>query len=145
MNTAVVDDPVIAGLLSAPRSAWVRFLDASDVLALLDHYGVWRGGRTIEGDDGVVDMPWVDYVDDVARVVHALYEVKAVVDVDFIEVDVARQVAVSDASNVAETVRLISTIVRVDRFSEGQLLRSLEDGTMITLVRRLASWYRARG
>ena len=115
------------------------------MLALLDHYGVWRGGRTIEGDDGVVDMPWVDYVDDVARVVHALYEVKAVVDVDFIEVDVARQVAVSDASNVAETVRLISTIVRVDKFSEGQLLRSLEDGTMITLVRRLASWYRVRG
>jgi hypothetical protein len=49
----------------------------------------------------------------------------------------------SDPANVTDTVRMITTIVRVNRFSEGQLLRSLEDGTLPTLVRRLASWYRS--
>lgn len=144
MQIAVADDTVVDGLLRAPRSAWVRFLDAADVLALVERYGVWRGGLTIEGDDGVLDMPFVDYVDEVDRLVRALHEVNAVVDVDFIEVDVSRQVAVSDPRNVTETVRLISTIVRVDRFSEGQLLRSLDDGTLLVLVRRLANWYRSR-
>jgi hypothetical protein len=144
MNAAVVDDPVIAGLLTAPRSAWVRFLDAADVVALIDHYGVWRGGLTVEGDDGVVDMPWVDYVAEVDRLVQSLYEVNAVVECHGIEMDIARQVAVADPANATEIVRLISTIVRIDRFSEGQLLRALEDGTLPVLIRRLAAWYRGR-
>ncbi|MBI4934326.1 MAG: hypothetical protein HY828_10635 [Actinobacteria bacterium] len=143
MKIAVAEDPVVVGLHCAPRSAWVRLLDAIDVLGLVDHYGVWRGGMTIEGDDGVVDMPWVDYVDEVDRLVQALHEVNAIVDVDSIEMDTARQMVTSDPSNVTETVRMISTIVRVDRFSEGQLLRALNEGTLQVLVRRLATWYRA--
>jgi hypothetical protein len=143
MQSIVADDTVVAGLRQAPRSAWVRLLDAVDVVGVLDHYGVWRGGMTIEGGDGVVDMPWVDYVDEVDRLVQALYEVNAVVNFDSIELDIARQMVTSDPANVTDTVRMITTIVRVNRFSEGQLLRSLEDGTLPTLVRRLASWYRS--
>jgi hypothetical protein len=143
MQIIVADDTVVAGLHRAPRSAWVRLLDAVDVLGLVDHYGVWRGGITIEGGDGVLDMPWVDYVDEVDRLVQALHGVNAVVDFDSIEVDLARQMVVSDPSNITDTVRMITTIVRVDRFSEGQLLRSLEDGTLSVLVRRLATWYRS--
>jgi Family of unknown function (DUF6508) len=144
MQIAVAEDPVVVGLQGAPRSAWVRLLDAIDVLGLVDDYGVWRGGMTIEGDDGVVDMPWVDYVDEVDRLVQALHEVNAIVDVDSIEMDIARQMVTSDPSSVTETVRMISTIVRVDRFSEGQLLRALNEGTLQVLVRRLATWYRSR-
>jgi hypothetical protein len=143
MQFTVAEDTVVAGLHRAPRSAWVRLLDAVDVLGLIDHYGVWRGGMTVEGDDGVVDMPWVDYVDEVDRLVQALYEVNAVVEFDSIELDIARQMVTSDPANVTDTVRMITTIVRVNRFSEGQLLRSLEDGTLPTLVRRLAAWYRS--
>jgi hypothetical protein len=143
MNIAVADDTVVAGLRQAPRSAWVRLLDAVDVLGLVSHYGVWRGGRTIEGDDGVLEMPWVDYVDEVDRLVQALYEVNAVVEFDWIEVDIARQMMTSDPANVTDVVRMITTIVRVDRFSEGHLLRALEDGTLLVLVRRLATWYRS--
>lgn len=142
MNTAVADDTVVTGLRQAPRSAWVRLLDAIDVLGLVDHYGVWRGGRTIEGDDGVLEMPFVDYVDEVDRLVQALHDVHAIVDLDSIEIDIARQMVTCDPANVTDTVRMITTIVRVDRFSEGHLLRALEDGTLLVLARRLASWYR---
>ena len=142
MNIAVADDTVVTGLRHAPRSAWVRLLDAIDVLGLVDKYGVWRGGRTIEGDEGVLEMPFVDYVDEVDRLVQALYEVNAIIDIDSIEVDIARQMVTCDPANVTDTVRMITTIVRVDRFSEGHLLRALEDGTLLVLARRLASWYR---
>jgi len=142
MQFTLADDTVIAGLRSAPRSAWVRLLDAADVIALVDNYGVWRGGTTIEGDDGVLEMPWVDYVDEVDRLVQALYEVHAIVDIDSIEMDLARQMVTCDPANVIDTVRMITTIVRVDRFSEGLLLRALQDGTLPVLVRRLAAWYR---
>lgn len=142
MQNTVADDTVVAGLRRAPRSAWLRFLDAVDVLALVSEYGVWRGGIAIEGDDGVIDMPWVDYCDEVDRLVQALYEVNAVVEFDWIEVDVSRQIVTSELSNVGDVVRLISTIVRVDRFSEGQMLRALDDGTLPSLARRLANWYR---
>jgi hypothetical protein len=144
MQITVAEDTVVAGLRQAPRSAWLRLLDAIDVVGLIDEYGSWRGGTTIEGDDGVLEMPWVDYADEVDRLVQSLYEVNAVVDLDPFELDIARQMVTSDPTNVSDTVRMITTIVRVNRFSEGQLLRSLEDGTLQTLVRRLARWYRSR-
>jgi hypothetical protein len=143
MQFVLADDTVVAGLRQAPRSAWLRLLDAIDVVGLIDEYGSWRGGVAIEGDDGVLDMPWVDYVDEVDRLVQALYEVNAVVTFDSIELDIARQMMTADPANVTDTVRMITTIVRVNRFSEGQLLRSLEDGTLQVLVRRLATWYRS--
>ena len=89
-------------------------------------------------------MPFVDYVDEVDRLVQALYEVNAVVNFDWIEVDIARQMVTSDPTNVTDVVRMITTIVRVDRFSEGHLLRALEDGTLLVLARRLATWYRTQ-
>ena len=39
----------------------------------------------------MVEMPWVDYVDEVDRLVQALYEVNAIVEIDSIEMDIARQ------------------------------------------------------
>lgn len=143
MSITVADDTVVAGLLGAPRSAWVRLLDAIDIVGLVDEFGTWRGGTTIEGDDGVLEMPWVDYADEVDRLVKALYDVNAVVESDGIEVDVARQMVTSDPNNVIDTVRMITIVLRVERFSEGQLLRSLDEGTLQVLVRRLASWYRS--
>ncbi len=143
MQIIVAEDTVVAGLLGAPRSAWVRLLDAIDIVGLVDEFGTWRGGTTVEGDEGVLEMPWVDYADEVSRLVQALYGVNAVVEFDGIELDIARQMVTSDPINVVDTVRMITTIVRVERFSEGQLLRSLEDGTMQVLMRRLANWYRS--
>lgn len=144
MQFTLADESVITGLRSAPRSAWVRLLDAADVIGLVDDYGAWRGGRTIEGDEGVLEMPWVEYTDEVDRLVQALYDVHAIVEVDSIEMDIARQMVTCDPANVLDTVQMISTVIRADRFSEGLLLRSLLDGTLPVLVRRLATWYRAQ-
>ena len=144
MQNTIVDDEVVNGLRAAPRSAWLRYLDAVDVLALTNDYGRWRGGIAVEGGDGVLDMPWIEYSEEVDRVLQALHAVNALVDVDLFEVDVTRQLVTSRSVAIGDVARLISTIVRMERYSQGQLLRSLEDGTFPSLFRRLAAWYRAQ-
>ena len=46
-----------------------------------------------------------------------------------------------DEAPVAESIRMVTAIVRADRFGEGTLLASIEDGTFMAAVDRLRCWY----
>ena len=50
-----------------------------------------------------------------------------------------------DEAPVAESIRMINAVVRADRFGEGTLLASLEDGTSMAAVDRLRRWFEERG
>ena len=47
-----------------------------------------------------------------------------------------------ESAPVADAVRLITSCVRGDRFSDGAFLKALSDGTIPSAVRRLWTWYR---
>jgi hypothetical protein len=50
-----------------------------------------------------------------------------------------------EAATTADAVRLITSYVRGDRFSDGALVDGLHDGTIGAAVRRLWDWYRKAG
>lgn len=48
-----------------------------------------------------------------------------------------------DTSPVADSIKVITAIVRGDRFSEGTVLAALNDGTLLAAIRRLTPWNEA--
>lgn len=82
---------------------------------------------------------------DVERLVGFLYELNVVVPFDWPEWHAPDRYPGGrglDSASAADAVRLITSYVRGDRFSDGALVTGLHDGSISAAVTRLWSWYR---
>jgi hypothetical protein len=106
----------------------------------------WAGGK--QDGTSVLHMPYVTYGDAVNQVVGGLHDLDLIVPFNWPEWDGrARSPAgrgLADAP-VADAVRMITEIVRADRFSEGSIAATLEDGTLPAALNRLRRWYDEAG
>jgi hypothetical protein len=150
----VSDDPTDAAieetLRAAPADRWQGLWEAVDALLAEDERAVWAGGELVETtvvggvERPVFQMPYVTYSDAMNRVVQSLYDLDAVVPLNWPEwdgVDRYRGHRALEHASVANAVRMMTAIVRADRFSEGMIAAMLEDGTLPAALRRLRRWY----
>jgi uncharacterized protein DUF6508 len=101
--------------------------------------GEWRGGKADEA--GVIQMPWFELSADARAFIAELGrygwvyvfdwrawedEAKRLIDAGGVEV--------ADLDNIR---RLYTTLVRSDRFTEGQLAWAFESGLIVRILRRL--------
>jgi hypothetical protein len=113
----------------------------TDAIAAMPSAGTWQGGTA--GDDGVIQMPWVEYDAELRRFVEAATLAGFVQPVDWMGwagTERAREL-IDDPGAIAgattgELVLLMTTIVRGDRFSEGELEAALERGSLLAICRR---------
>jgi hypothetical protein len=106
-------------------------------------HGRWAGGDRVEGGDAV-QMPYVVYGEAVHRTIAAVYALGASRPFDWRSWDGLNRYPQGrglDSAPVAESVRMVTAIVRADRFFEGTILATLDDGTLRAAIGRVLAWH----
>jgi hypothetical protein len=127
--------------------------DRDDLAALAAFLPLFRdegfvAGRIKGGNrnaDGVVSMPYADYTAEVGRFLETAYGNGWIISFNWSEwsrSDEARQLLRSEdgieRASLDQLRRLVTCILRQDRFVEGTLLRAFEDGIIPRIVERAA-------
>ncbi len=105
-------------------------------------FGTWKGGEEIE--PGVIRMPWFSHSGIASRFVHVAYADGWVRPFDWgrwSKTPKAQRLyhdrrALSDAT-VPDLVRLLTTIIRSERFGEGAIAGAMEEGVIAAVLRRI--------
>jgi hypothetical protein len=109
----------------------------------------WGGGQRLDTTvvDGVerpvIQMPYAIYSDATERMIRGLFEVGAIVPFNWPKwdgIERYRNGGLASAS-VADAVRMVTAIIRADRFSESTIGATLEDGTLLAALQRIRRWY----
>jgi hypothetical protein len=133
-----VTDPGELGL-EARIAALVEFLPMLERRVA----GVWNGGQ--KNADGVIQMPWFEYSDDIDDFHRAVGQ-NGWIDTTFdwqsagewvrSFMDQPERLATATAEDIR---RLLTAHFRADRFVEGHVASIVESGHMAAIVRRLRS------
>lgn len=146
------DAEIEARLAAAPAAAFDELWAAAEALAAEDGHGTWAGGDVV--DTVVIDgverevrqMPYVDRSSALDRVHAALGGVGAIVPFDWPSWEGRARYATADdvaGAGVADAVRLVTSLVRGDRFNEGLLLAAADDGRLTAAVDVIRRWRQA--
>lgn len=122
--------------------ASLRILAAyTDALAPHGSIGRWRGGEADSA--GAIQMPWYEYLPEIDRFVADMYAAKLVRPVDWVQWSGTPEATLllSDPTTIEsasqdELVYLLTTIVRGERFSEGEIADAYERGTLHAIAVR---------
>jgi hypothetical protein len=105
------------------------------------HFGEWRGGNADER--GVIQMPWFDFSTAARAFVADLGRCGWVTPFDWpawAATERGRRLVTDPAAiagaSVEDLGRILTTLVRGDRFSEGTLVNAYETGVLTAIVRR---------
>ncbi|MFD7846641.1 DUF6508 domain-containing protein [Nocardia sp. NPDC059764] len=134
------DSDIETRLLGLPPERWEPLWAAVDQL-LAEQPSVWEF-RT-QNHDGSLCLPYAVYDDAVNRVHDALYRADVIVNFDWTSWDGVQRYrgeVLADAP-VADACRMLTAIVRAERFSDGTIGRTLDDGTFQAALLRLRAWY----
>lgn len=123
-------------------AASLRVLGAyADTFAPHGPIGRWQGGN--KDAAGVIQMPWYEYSDEVNRFVSEMYAAGLVRSIDWMRWAgtpeakrlIADPAAIVDATH-DDLVYLLTTIIRGERFSDGQIAGAYERGTLLAIAQR---------
>jgi hypothetical protein len=145
-NPRVFDEEILARLEAAPEERWQELWRAADALAAIPSVASWDDGRGADGT--LTHLPYVTYDDAVDALTGALTAVTGGVLVfDWGEWGgLARYPGGRglEEAPVTEAARLVTAVVRSERFSEGAVEEAIEAGTVGAIVRRLRRWHDGR-
>ena len=104
-------------------------------------FGLWAGGERLA--DGSIQMPWFAFSDEAQAFIQSLYEAEWVQPFDWmawLSTPEGRRL-MSDRSEVEaasteQLTRLVTALVRQDRFAEGALAAAYESGMLAAIARR---------
>ncbi len=129
-------------LAAAPPERWAALSEARAAFDAEKSHGTWKGGT---GDP--IQMPWVDYAPAAEGLVTAIYALGASAPFDWSAWGGLNRYPHGEGlaeAPVAESIRMVTAIVRADRFSEGTKLAFFDDGTFEIIVDRLRRWHDER-
>jgi len=133
-DTSHLAEPTLADLRAV--AAFTEALMRPDLLV-----GTWHGGVP-EHEGGPIQWPWVDYVPVVDAWVDSLYEHHVIVEYGEPGWNERMQAFSEDPSRLRSadllTVRkVLTTVVRAERFGEGAIESAFETGLVQTAMLRL--------
>jgi hypothetical protein len=139
------DDPtdaqIVARLQATSPDTWDELRRAADDVARLTAPARWEGGQTV---DGVTRMPYPVYEPAVDRLMAALAAISGgIVVFGWMDWDGVGRYRTADAvreAPIADVPRLVTAIIRSERFSEGSIEGAVESGLVGAIVERLRRW-----
>jgi hypothetical protein len=135
------DDEIVARLRAASDAQWQAVWDAAGAVADLDAPAHWEGGETV---DGVLHLAYPVYDPAVHRLTRALGALSGGLVVfswpDWEGLARYRTPEAIATAPIADIPRLITAIVRSERFSDGSLEGAIEAGLLAAIVERLRTW-----
>ncbi len=150
MIEGLSDTEIEARLRAASDERWQDLWDAVDGLAVEPQKGQWAGGETVRTitvdgvEKPVTQMPYVIYSAAALDVIAKVGALGASQPFDWMAWDGLNRYPRGrglEEAPVAESIRMVTAIVRADRFGEGTLLAGFEDGTIMAVIDRLRRWY----
>ncbi|MBA3803749.1 MAG: DUF1643 domain-containing protein [Acidimicrobiia bacterium] len=135
------DDDIVALVRTVGPRGWAELDEIIEQLANEPRPYEWQGGdRTATG---VIQMPWVLLDPAADRAIRWLGEQQLVTHLadrtTWYTPHRYPDAPSVDAASLADTVRLATSIVRGDRFSEGTIAAALDNGIFLAILRRLRS------
>jgi len=116
-------------------------------IRIQNHKGKWmviRGGE--EAEPGVISMPYTDPDPLISEFMEFMYDKDLVINFDWASWQEGRDFFTLDDPdkyshlNTETTLKLITAILRNDRFNDGALASSFESGDMQKLIEQLISF-----
>lgn len=132
---------------------WTALFAAVDRVAAEADHAVWRGGQqtgttTVDGEERpVFQTPHPEYSEAVRALVDAIGDAGLIVPFDWMVWEGRARYqggAGIDLAPPRDAVRLITSVLRSERFVDGAIGRAIDDGTLLAAVDRLRRW-RASG
>ena len=138
-----VDAAIRASLAATPAEAWAELRDALDGVEPLgpDGYASWAQGGP--DADGVVHLGWPTYAPEVERLRSAVAAAGLLVPCAWPQwtgIERYRTGTGMDAAPVEDAVRMVTAVIRSERFGDGSIEGALRDGTLQAAVRRTLTW-----
>jgi len=104
-------------------------------------FGEWVPART--GEDGVIAVPWFDISEAGQQFVSEMYELGWVYDFDWMTwlgtpeaQELSRDPEPIAAANADDLGKLLTAIIRGERFGDGQLEGAFHSGILLAIARR---------
>ena len=151
VDAGPTDEQVEAVLRAAPGEAWDELANALRAVEEQASHATWHGGeQVVTVADGVervaTQVPYPVYSDAVERFRRALTGVGALVVFGWMRWDGLeryRRAADVAAAPVADAARLVTAILRSERFGDGSIEAALDSGLLTAAARRLLAWHDA--
>jgi hypothetical protein len=137
------DEDVLAALASASPEAVSRLRAAvDDYRSATGRLVEWRGGRDPAGS-APADSAYPVYDDRVWELLGALQAVGAFVVFDWMHwkrAAVVRDVALAASAPIADLARLVTVLLRGERFGDGVIAGAVETGVLPVLAERVLGY-----
>lgn len=119
---------------------WQLLLDLIPEIENTRSFGEWAGGDTNE--EGVIQFPYFMPTNIVSRFLKILYSIPIIIAFDWGAWDEGRKIASDATFNLDNTdlltkCKLITAIVRNDRFCEGALVSAFESGLILQILKSI--------
>ncbi len=144
------DAPFLAALEAVAPERWAELWGAVDALDGVKTFAEWAGGQVVDSvvvdgvEKPVTQMPYPLYTPAVERLRNAISGGALVVVYDWMGwegLDRYQNGADLAEAPVADAVRLITAIVRSERFGDGNIEGALERGTLQAAIAKLRADY----
>ncbi len=125
---------------SIPKPRWNALIQLIPKIEEREQFGSLEGGDEIA--DGIKQMPYWDHSPVVSEFVKIVYEIPIVISFDWGSWQEGREIANNpdfdfDSIDIPTKCKLITAIVRNDRFSDGALVSAFESGLILKILRSI--------
>jgi hypothetical protein len=120
------------------ESDWKPLFDLIPSIENTEEFGKWAGGE--KDKDGVFSLPYMD-ADEIVNEFHQLvYNIPVIISFDWGSWDEGRRIAGDenfdfDTIDIPEKCKIITAIVRNDRYCEGALVSAFESGLILKILK----------
>ena len=125
---------------SISRLEWSPLLNLIPVIERTQNFGEVKGGDKLRDD--LFTMPYMSQSEIVSQFLTLSYELQIIINFDWGSWDEGRKMASDenfnfDTIDIPTKCKLITAIVRNDRFCEGALVESFESGLILKLLKSI--------
>lgn len=145
------DDEMLAGLRRARQEQWFELRRLVEIVEHEPATTSWGGGPMPTADDDderprIIQWPYPVYTESVNALEQLLYAMNAVVAFPWPDWHADRTFTPDGvrAGSAADAVRLVTSVIRGERFCDGAIGACITDGTLPAAIHRLLDWYDSR-
>jgi len=125
---------------SYTKEQWKPLLDLIPIIENTEKFGKVGGGE--KGEEGVFKMPYSIPSEIVVRFEEIVYQIPTIINFDWSEWGEGREMLNNkdidfDSFDIPTKCKMITAIVRNDRFCEGALVGAFESGLILRLLKSI--------
>lgn len=137
----VIDEKHCRGKINAlTQQDWQLLFALIPEIENISKFGEWKGGE--KAPDGSITIPWCETAPIVQKFLDAVYSIPIIISFDWGSWEEGRKIASNvdfdfDRLDIVTKCKLITAIVRNDRFCEGTLVSAFESGLILRILKSI--------